>query len=119
MKVFKSFFKLVYSLGFVFLIVIISYIIASFSYYSHEVGTSSFDDIVLFENDKIIEISAKNSNYITLEIETKEKQSSEFLINYALNYFDKYKKIIYLYDYTYPVTLVTIDMDGEGKILYV
>ena len=116
MKVFKSFFKIIYSVGFILFLVIISYIIASFSYYSHEVGESKIEEFTIIDNDKTFKISAKNEYYITIEMKSKKKEKDEIIINYALDYFDKYKTEIYLYDYTYPYTLVTVNKKGETTL---
>lgn len=116
MKVFKSFFKIIYSVGFILFLVIISYIIASFSYYSHEVGESKIEEFTIIDNDKTFKISAKNEYYITIEMKSEKKEKDEIIINYALDYFDKYKTEIYLYDYTYPYTLVTVNKKGETTL---
>ena len=116
MKVFKSFFKIIYSVGFILFLVIISYIIASFSYYSHEVGESKIEEFTIIDNDKTFKISAKNEYYITIEMKSKKKEKDEIIINYALDYFDKYKTEIYLYDYTYPYTLVTVNKKGDTTL---
>ena len=116
MKVFNSFFKIIYSVGFILFLVIISYIIASFSYYSHEVGESKIEEFTIIDNDKTFKISAKNEYYITIEMKSKKKEKDEIIINYALDYFDKYKTEIYLYDYTYPYTLVTVNKKGETTL---
>ena len=116
MKVFKSFFKIVYSVGFILFLVIISYIIASFSYYSHEVGESEIEEFTIIDNDKTFKISAKNKYYITIEMKSEKKEKDEIIINYALDYFDKYKTEVYLYDYTYPYTLVTVNKKGETTL---
>lgn len=116
MKVFKSFFKIIYSVGFILFLVIISYIIASFSYYSHEVGESKIEEFTIIDNDKTFKISAKNEYYITIEMKSEKKEKDEIIINYALDYFDKYKTEVYLYDYTYPYTLVTVNKKGETTL---
>ena len=116
MKVFKSFFKIIYSVGFILFLVIISYIIASFSYYSHEVGESKIEEFTIIDDDKTFKISAKNEYYITIEMKSEKKEKDEIIINYALDYFDKYKTEIYLYDYTYPYTLVTVNKKGETTL---
>lgn len=116
MKVFKSFFKIIYSVGFILFLVIISYIIASFSYYSHEVGENKIEEFTIIDNDKTFKISAKNEYYITIEMKSEKKEKDEIIINYALDYFDKYKMEIYLYDYTYPYTLVTVNKKGETTL---
>ena len=116
MKVFKSFFKIIYSVGFILFLVIISYIIASFSYYSHEVGESKIEEFTIIDNDKTFKISAKNEYYITIEMKSEKKEKDEIIINYALVYFDKYKTEVYLYDYTYPYTLVTVNKKGETTL---
>ena len=116
MKVFNSFFKIIYSVGFILFLVIISYIIASFSYYSHEVGESKIEEFTIIDNDKTFKISAKNEYYITIEMKSKKKEKDEIIINYALDYFDKYKTEIYLYYYTYPYTLVTVNKKGETTL---
>ena len=116
MKVFKSFFKIIYSVGFILFLVIISYIIASFSYYSHEVGESKIEEFTIIDNYKTFKISAKNEYYITIEMKSEKKEKDEIIINYALDYFDKYKTEIYLYDYTYPYTLVTVNKKGETTL---
>lgn len=116
MKVFKSFFKIIYSVGFILFLVIISYIIASFSYYSHEVGESEIEEFTIIDNDKTLKISAKNEYYITIEMKSEKKEKDEIIINYALDYFDKYKTEVYLYDYTYPYTLVTVNKKGETTL---
>lgn len=116
MKVFKSFFKIIYSVGFILFLVIISYIIASFSYYSHEVGESKIEEFTIIDDDKTFKISAKNEYYVTIEMKSEKKEKDEIIINYALDYFDKYKTEIYLYDYTYPYTLVTVNKKGETTL---
>lgn len=116
MKVFKSFFKIIYSVGFILFLVIISYIIASFSYYSHEVGESKIEEFTIIDDDKTLKISAKNKYYITIEMKSEKKEKDEIIINYALDYFDKYKTEVYLYDYTYPYTLVTVNKKGETTL---
>ncbi len=116
MKVFKSFFKIIYSVGFILFLVIISYIIASFSYYSHEVGESKIEEFTIIDDDKTLKISAKNKYYITIEMKSEQKEKDEIIINYALDYFDKYKTEVYLYDYTYPYTLVTVNKKGETTL---
>ena len=116
MKVFNSFFKIIYSVGFILFLVIISYIIASFSYYSHEVGESKIEEFTIIDNDKTFKISAKNEYYITIEMKSEKKEKDEIIINYALDYFDKYKTEVYLYDYTYPYTLVTVNKKGETTL---
>lgn len=116
MKVFKSFFKIIYSVGFILFLVIISYIITSFSYYSHEVGESKIEEFTIIDNDKTFKISAKNGYYITIEMKSEKKEKDEIIINYALDYFDKYKTEVYLYDYTYPYTLVTVNKKGETTL---
>lgn len=116
MKVFKSFFKIIYSVGFILFLVIISYIIASFSYYSHEAGESKIEEFTIIDNDKTFKISAKNEYYITIEMKSEKKEKDEIIINYALDYFDKYKTEVYLYDYTYPYTLVTVNKKGETTL---
>lgn len=116
MKVFKSFFKIIYSVGFILFLVIISYIIASFSYYSHEVGESKIEEFTIIDDNKTFKISAKNEYYVTIEMKSEKKEKDEIIINYALDYFDKYKTEIYLYDYTYPYTLVTVNKKGETTL---
>ena len=49
-------------------------------------------------------------------MKSEKKEKDEIIINYALDYFDKYKTEIYLYDYTYPYTLVTVNKKGETTL---
>lgn len=116
MRILRKLFQIVYSIGFVLILISISYIFASNTYYNHNVGSKGQVIERNVENDKIKGFFAENRDYIMVEIECFEKQKAEYLINLALDYFYKYNKEIYLYDFTYPESLVVINCSGKANI---
>lgn len=99
------------------MIIALSYFLVTISYYDHEVGIGKTEISNHLINDKITEFSGKNSNYIEIEIKFNEKQEEDFLIAFGMDYFYKYNKIVYLYDYTEPMSIVTISNEGIASVI--
>lgn len=114
MTIFYYLLKVIKGIGFVFILVIGSYVLTSLVYYSKE-NKEELNYIEPYNID-IIEIeNIKNTKYIQIDMNIKESKSDEFLIAYALTYYDGYQKEVYLYIREGNI-MVVVGEEGCGVI---
>lgn len=98
MAFFKMMLRIIKGIGFVIILFFISYLITVLIYYSND-KKEKYNEIEIL-NDKDINITnIYNKEYIQIEINDNGVEE-EKVIAYALTYFDKYNKEVYLYDLT-------------------
>ena len=97
MAIFKFLFKFFKMSGFVVVMVLISYVVTSITYYSLKKENKVEDPIEIIHTEYFECINIYNKENISLNIKLKKECEEKDLVTYAYAYFDLYQEEIYLY----------------------
>jgi hypothetical protein len=116
MAIFSFFSKLIQSLAFMIILLIISYLLVLSFYFNNKLG----DQYPYFESEiylveEIEDIVIFHQKNIKIDIKFKENKDDIFLLTYAFYYFDLYHKEIYLFELN-KWKLITIDQLGNSSL---
>lgn len=99
MTFFVKLIKIFKSIGFVFVLFVVSYVLTSLVYYSNVERISKREEIEIIECEHIEIINVEDVGYINIDINKGENISNEALVAYAFSYYDLKGKEVYIYIY--------------------
>ena len=111
MTIFYYLLKIIKGIGFIFILIGGSYVCTSLIYYSRD-EKQELNYIELYDTENIEVENIRNSKYIQIDMRINGSYIDDYLIAYALTYYDNYKKETYLYIDKENIMVVV----GEGGI---
>lgn len=112
MKFFKFIYGLIKSIGFIFILFIVSLFITSFAYYDHIIGTTNEkENLSIYQSEKVKSFSSYGEDQLNIDIAFKEETSNYYKMMYAYYYFDL-KKIPVQTFFIEENIIITIDKNG-------
>lgn len=112
MKFFKFIYGLIKSIGFVFILFIVSGFITSFAYYDHIIGTANEKkDLMIYQSERVKSFSSYGDEQLNIDIAFKEETTDYYKMMYAYYYFDL-KKIPVQTFFIEENIIITIDKNG-------
>lgn len=112
MKVLKKLFEFTSYIGFVLFLFLLSFLISSLFFFSHELNTinrSVVDEI--YQSEKIEKINIYGEEQICIEVWFDDNIEYNEVIEYAYHYYDVYQLPVQLIDYT-NLYIITISKEG-------